>query len=107
MASFQHGANCYGSALATAQAAASGQLGALVPVGSVMYSVDVLGVSEASITYKLTSLDSTSSITKVVPFTPLPCGLLDTADGLLIGWGVATAWLVTAGVLFLRKGMNV
>jgi hypothetical protein len=107
MASFQYGSNCYSSALATAQAAASSQIGALVPIGSVVYSVDVLAVSDTSITYKLTDLNSTAALTKSVPFTALPCGLLDTSDGLIIGWGIATAWLVTAGILFLRKGMNV
>lgn len=104
--SFQYGANCYGTAVAAAQAAAASQIGAIVPIGSATYSVDVVSASDTSITYKLTPLDGTTSITKLVPFTPLPCGLLDTADGLIIGWGIATAWLLTAGVLFLRRGIN-
>ncbi len=104
--SFQVGASCYGSELAAAQAAASSQVGAVLQLGGVGYVVDVVGVTASSISYRLTDLSSTASFTKVAPFTPVPCGLLDTADGLVIAWGIATCWLVTAGVLFLRRGLH-
>jgi hypothetical protein len=106
MASYQVGVNCYGSALAAAQAAASSQIGSVVSLGTSAYVVDVVAVSDTSITYKFDPVEGTASITKAVPFTALSCGLLDASDGLLIGWGIATAWLVTAGVLFLRRGLH-
>lgn len=106
MASYQFGASCYSSALDVAQAAAADQIGAIVSVGTVSYVVDVAAVSASSITYQFQDVASTAAFTKVADFHPLPCGLLDTADGLLIGWGIATAWLITAGVLFLRRGLH-
>lgn len=106
MASYQVGATCYPSGLAAAQASASSQIGAVVPLGGSLYAVDVQAVSDASITYKLQSLDTTASIVKTVSYTPSPCGLLDTADGLLLGWAVATAWLATAAVIVLRRGIH-
>jgi hypothetical protein len=107
VASFQVRDVCYSSPLAAAQAAAASQIGSVVQLGNSAYVVDVTGVSASSITYRLDNLASTAFISKVSPFTPLPCGLLDTTDGLVIAWGIAAAWLCTAGVLFLRKGMNV
>lgn len=104
--SYQYGSNCYGTSLGAAQAASAAQIGAIVPIGTSAYSVDVVAVSGTSITYSLQNLETTSTIVKEVPFTALPCGLLDTSDGLLIAWGIATAWLVTAGVLFLRRGLH-
>ncbi len=104
--SFQVGASCYGSELAAAQAAASSQVGTLLQLGGVGYVVDVASVSASSISYRLTDLSSTASFTKVAPFTPLPCGLLDTADGIALGWSIATCWLLVWGVLFLRRGLH-
>lgn len=106
MPSFQHDGACYSSALASAQAAAASQIGKVVSVGTASYVVDVTGVSAASITYRLQNVASTATITKVATYTAQPCGLLDTADGLVIAWGIATAWLLTAGILFLRKGVH-
>lgn len=104
--SFQVGPTCYSTALSAAQAAASSQIGSVVQLGTAAYVVDVLGVADTSITYRLTSITSTSVVDKTVPFTALNCGLLDTSDGLLMGWGIATAWIVTAGILFLRRGIH-
>lgn len=113
MSSYQVGTSCYSTALAAAQASASSQIGVVVPLGTSLYVVDVQAVSDDSITYKLQSLTSNgngnsnqASIVKTVSYTPSPCGLLDTADGLLLGWGVATAWLVTAAILVLRRGVH-
>lgn len=106
MASFQVGQSCYSSALAAVQAIASGQSGAVVVVGTSSYVVDVVGTSDTSMTLNFSDVGSPASFVKVVPVTPLPCGLLDTADGLILAWGIATAWLVTAAVLFLRRGIH-
>lgn len=78
----------------------------VVQVGTAAYVVDVVSVAENSITYQFHDIGSTASFTKVSPFTPQPCGLLDTADGLAISWGIATAWLVTYGVLILKRGLH-
>jgi hypothetical protein len=106
MASFQFGESCYSTALSAAQASAASQIGSIVQVGNASYVVDVTTVTESAITYKLQNVSSTAIVTKTATYTPLPCGLLDTSDGLLIAWGIATAWLVTAGLLFLRRGLH-
>jgi hypothetical protein len=106
MSSYQVGRECYSSPLAAAQAAAAGSIGSLLQVGTASYVVDVSAVTASSITYRLQNVSSTASITKVASFTPLPCGLLDTSDGLVIAWGIAAAWLAVAGVLFIRRGLN-
>ena len=81
-------------------------VGRITQVGTASYVVDVTAVTAASITYKLQNVASTASITKVAVYTPLPCGLLDTSDGLIIAWGIATAWIVTSAVLFLKRGIH-
>lgn len=106
MASYQVGASCFSTALSAAQAAAASQIGSVVSIGSATYVIDVTAVTGASITYKLQNVASTASVTKVAAFTPLPCGLVDTSDGLVIAWGVATAWLLTAAVMHLRRGIH-
>lgn len=104
--SYQVGPNCYSTALAAAQASASSQVGTVVPLGASLYVVDVQAVSDASITYKLFGLDTTATIVKTVSYAPAPCGLLDTSDGLILGWAVATVWIVTAAITALRKGVH-
>lgn len=106
MASFQVGGTCYGSAASAASAAASSQSGAVLPLGTSLVAVDVAAVDAASITYHLRDLQTAALTVQTVPFTPQPCGLLDTSDGLVIGWGIATAWLVTYGLVMLKKGMH-
>jgi len=106
VATSQIGSVCYPSSEAAAAAASSNEVGSIVQVGGVSYVVDVAAVSASSITYNFSDVGSGASFQKVAPFTAPPCGLLDTSDGLAMGWGVATAWLVTAGVLFLRRGLH-
>lgn len=104
--SSQIGAVCYSTPEAAAYAAASSEVGSIVSVGSSLYVVGVDGVTASSITYRFNDVASSSSFVKVSPFEAPPCGLFDTADGLALGWGVAVVWLVTAGVLFLRRGIQ-
>lgn len=106
MPSFQSGPFCYSSEVAAASASASAEIGSIVQAGAVSYVVDVVGVTASSITYKLQDVNSSAFIVKESAYTPVPCGLLDTADGLIIGWGIAAVWLFTAGVLFLRRGLH-
>ena len=104
--SYQYNNNCYSDSLSVAKAIASDQVGRIVVIGTTSYSVDVTSVIPNSISYKLQDLNSTAFITKTVSIAPQDCGLLDTADGLIIGWGIAAAWLVTYGLLFLKKGVH-
>lgn len=106
MASYQFGDACYSTALSAAQAAAASQIGAVVQIGTASYVVDVVTVSPSSITYKFQNVSSTAILIKSASFTPLSCGLLDTSDGLIVGWAIAAAWLVTAAVLHLRRGVQ-
>lgn len=106
MASFQFGAACYPTALAAARAASAQEIGKVISVGSAAYVVDVQAVTASSITYRLQNVSNTSVITKVAAYTAQPCGLLDTADGLVIAWGIATAWLVTYAIKFIRNGLH-
>lgn len=104
--SFQVGDACYSDQLAAVQAMAASQIGRITQVGTASYVVDVSASTATSITYLLRDVNSTATITKVATVTPLPCGLLDTADGLIISWGIAAAWLAAYGLMFLRKGLH-
>ncbi len=68
--------------------------------------VNASDITGASITYTLSPVTGGAGITLVASVTPQPCGLLDWQDGLLIGWGIAGAWLMTAAVMFLRRGVH-
>lgn len=106
MAAFQVGTTCYPSGLAAAYAAASSQTGQVVQLGRSLYVVDLQAASENSITYRLQSLDRTGSILKTVPYTAIPCGLLDTADAVVLGGAVVVAWIATAAINILRRGVH-
>ena len=97
---------CYSTSVAAVHAMAAREVGRLVTVGAKSYVVDVTAVTGSSITFRLNDVATTSFITKVATVSPEPCGLLDTSDALVIAWGIATAWLITAAVLFLRKGVH-
>lgn len=103
---FQVGASCYGDALSAVQAVASSEVGRVVPAGSAVYVVDVLGVTEASITYELSPITGGTALTMTAPISVQPCGLLDWSDGLFLGWAVAGVWLATFAVLHLRAAAH-
>lgn len=106
MAAFQVDGSCYNGAVNAVQAMAAREVGKVVSIGAKTYVVDVTAVTGSSITYKFNDVSSTAFVSKVATVSPLACGLLETADGLVIAWGIATAWLVTAGILFLRRGIH-
>lgn len=103
---YQVGSICYATEQQALSASASSQVGAVVPHGGKSYVTGVSSVGSGSITYSFISLDGTESFELVSPLTPQPCGLLDWQDGLVLGWGVAAAWIATAAVMFLRKGVH-
>lgn len=103
---YQVGATCYGSAESALSAVASAQVGGVVEHGGAAYVVGVDAVASTSITYRLTPLGGGAALQTVVAMQPQPCGLLQWQDGLSLGWGVATAWIVTAAVMHLRKAAH-
>lgn len=103
---FQVGSTCYGSAVDALSAVASSQVGGVVSQAGAVYVVGVDAVSSSSITYRLTPIAGGNPISNVVQLTPQPCGLLQWQDGLTLGWAVATAWIVTAAVMHLRKAAH-
>jgi len=105
MSSLQVDGVCY-SETAAVQAMAAREVGRIVTIGAKTYVVDVGALTPSSITYTFSDLTTSTIFTKVVNVTPQPCGLLDTSDGLIIGWLIAVAWLSTAAVLHLRRGVH-
>lgn len=102
----QVGSTCYSSPLDAVAAIASSQVGNIVQAGPAAYVVNVSSYDATSITYAYQPISGGAAFATTAQITPLPCGLLDTADGLVIAWGIATAWLCTAGILFLRRGIH-
>jgi len=104
--SYQSGDNCFDTALAANQASAAREVGGMRQIGTATYVVDSTAQTANSITYVLRNVSSTAVVTTTETVNPLPCVLLDTADGLILSWGIATAWLVTYGLLFLKRGLH-
>jgi hypothetical protein len=104
--SYQVGDACYSTPLAAVQAMAAKEVGGVRQIGTATYVVDSTGQTATSITYVLRNVSNTSVVTTTETVTPLPCGLLDTADGLIIAWGIAACWLAVAGILFIRRGLH-
>jgi len=102
---FQVGAACYSSATAANSATASANAGAVVTHSGTARIVTVTAVDDGSITYTFTALDG-SSVVQVVPSIPQPCGLLTAADGLQIGWLVASAWIAAYAVMFIARALR-
>ena len=103
---YQVGLVCYGTPQEAASAVASGESGKLLEAGSVVYVVDAAAGSDGSITYTLTDTAGVQpEIVKVQTPTLPECALLQAGDGLVIGWLIATAWLVTFAVLSMRKAL--
>lgn len=103
---FQVGSACYSDALGAVAAIASGQIGAVVVHGGTAYVINASAIAEDSITYTLGPVGGGTAITVVAPVNPQPCGLLDWQDGLVLGWSIAAAWIATAVVMFLRRGVH-
>ena len=103
---YQVGTTCYGSASQALSAIASDQLGSVVVHGGAAYVVGVDAVASSSITYSFTPIAGGAPFISVVSMTPQPCGLMDWQDGLALGWGIATAWILTAAVMHLRKAAH-
>ena len=102
----QVGSTCYSSDAAAVAAIASGEVGKVVPSGSVVYVVDAAPASDSSITYTLNPVGGGTPITSTVPVVIQPCQMLDWSDGLTLGWGVAGVWLAVFALLIMRKAAH-
>lgn len=103
--SFQVGATCYETAEAAAAAAASSVGGTLHQVGQQLYAVQVSGVGADRISYTLHGVTQPGTLSATVPYTPQPCGLLSAADGVALGWQVASVWVVAWGAMLIARAM--
>ncbi len=103
---FQVGSACYATEAGAAAAAASAEVGSVVTHGSTAYVVDVSSVSDTSITYVFTPVGGGTAATLVAPFSAQPCGLLTWSDGLTMGWGIGTAWILAYAILALTKAFR-
>lgn len=103
---YQVASACYSTATQAAQASASAQVGAVVSHGGSVYVIDVAQAGESSITYNLQPLAGGVSLQSTVAYTAQPCGLLQAADGLAIGWAIAGAWIGAYALLFLTRAFR-
>lgn len=103
---FQVRDTCYSTAQQAAEVTASGVVGSVVVIGSKAYTVSTTSISGSVINYRFAEVGGGGIFTQAAAYVPQPCALLETADGLVIGWGIAAAWLATAAVLFLRRGLH-
>lgn len=100
---WQTGSACYSTPTLANRAAAAVQSGSVVPVGSDVAAVSIGAVTDSSIEYRLTSLTSGNTASRVVVVVPQECGLLTYADGLELGWQVALVWIVAYAVTILGR----
>lgn len=103
---YQVGTTCYAEAQQALSAVASAQVGAIVTRGGAPYVVDAQSVTGQSITYRFQSVDGGAAFATTLNITPQPCQLLTAADGALLGWAIASAWICTAVVMNLRKAIH-
>lgn len=106
MSGFQVGVSCYPDAISAVRAMAAQEVGSIRQIGSDQYVVDSTAQTATSITYVFRNVASTAVVTSVETVVPLPCGLLDWQDGLVLGWAIAAAWIATAVVLHIRKAVH-
>lgn len=109
--SYQVGFTCYSTALAANQVTASAENGSVVQRGSDTYVVTLGNITADSITYIFKStttnvLGTPTTISQTFTSNPVPCGLLDTADAVTLGVGILIAWVATAAVNVLRRGVH-
>lgn len=100
---FQVGAACYSTALQAAQAAASSQIGAVVNHGGSAHVVELLSVTDASITYGLRPVGGGAPLQLTSAYVAQPCNLLQVEDGLTMGWMVGGVWIAVYGLIFLAR----
>lgn len=110
MPSYQVSGVCYASEASALAAAASMVPPASAGAGGNHFALTVTPASSGTgLTYTYTptlcdGLACSGPATVVeVPYTPVPCQLMDIADVQPLAWGVVVAWAASYGVVFLRR----
>ena len=67
--------------------------------------MQVSGVGADRISYTLHGVTQPGSLSATVPYSPQPCGLLSAADGVALGWQVASVWVVAWGAMLIARAM--
>lgn len=101
--SFQHGGQCFGTQAEAWASLAAASAGSVIPAGSAIYVLDVDSVSASGIDFVLRDMLSSGTVSYTATPAMQPCSLLDWEDGLELGWGVGSIWLLAAMVLFLAR----
>jgi hypothetical protein len=100
--SFQVDQQCYSDAAGASSAIASKSVGMVVDVGGTAYVINAPTIAGAAVTYNLVPVGGGTTITHTQTLDLQPCALIDWEDASLLAWGVATAWIAVAAVMFLR-----
>ena len=67
--------------------------------------MQVSGVAADRISYTLHGVTQPGTLSATVPYSPQPCGLLSAADGVALGWQVASVWVVAWGAILVVRAM--
>lgn len=98
---WQVGGVCYGTQVAAVQAATSAEVGQVITLGAVAYTVDVTATTSTTATYHLRRISGTPDLIQTVDLTPAPCNLLEGSDGLVLGWSLIGVWVAAYAVKYL------
>lgn len=104
--SYQTGSICYSTATAANAAAVAGLHGSVVSTGAGPVVITAGSASEGKITLQYQSLTGGPVSVVTLDANPVECQQLTVTDGLAIGWGIAAAWILTAAVMFMRRGVH-
>lgn len=103
MSLYQVGDACYPTQSAAAMATASTLNGSFVARGTVLYQVNVTGVTDTSISYRFTPVVSGTVVNQTIGYTAQPCGLLTSDDAVQMGWLVGAVWVAVYVLMFLGR----
>lgn len=100
---YQLGTACFETVGAAAKAAAAAAVGQVVPAGGTVYVVGAVGAADGSISYTLSEVGTTATLSHVATPTYPECVLLTAGDAVEMGWGVIAAWVAAWSLLQLRR----
>lgn len=102
---YQVGSACYDTVDLARSALAAAEVGKVVPAGGTAYVVDA-SATASGVRYSLSdALTGAAAIVyETVPSIP-ECSMLGASDALVMGWGVAAAWLCAYALLAMRKAL--
>lgn len=103
MPTYQVGDACYPTPASAAMAAASTVSGSFAARGTVLYQVNVTGVTDTSISYRFTPVGTGTVVNQTIGYSAQPCGLMGSADAVQLGWLIGAAWIGAYCVKFLAR----